>query len=89
MLLGWRDTPTDNSVLSEAVREIEPFVRQVFIGRGNNCKDTNAFERKLAFKGVGVFAIVPAADKNLTDKRFDLSHSLAKYRIVSRRVAPT
>ncbi|MBN06216.1 MAG: glutamate synthase large subunit [Rhodospirillaceae bacterium] len=46
-LLGWRDTPTDNSVLSEAVREIEPFVRQVFIGRGNNCKDTNAFERKL------------------------------------------
>ena len=46
-LLGWRDTPTDNSVLSGAVREIEPFIRQVFIGRGSNCKDTNAFERKL------------------------------------------
>ena len=46
-LLGWRDTPTDNSVLSEAVRDIEPFVRQVFIGRGANCSDTDAFERKL------------------------------------------
>ena len=45
-LLGWRDTPTDNSVLSEAVRDIG-FVRQVFIGRGANCSDTDAFERKL------------------------------------------
>ncbi len=47
VLLGWRDTPTDNTVLSEAVREIEPFVRQLFIGRGDNCAETNAFERKL------------------------------------------
>ena len=47
IFLGWRDLPTDNTVLSEAVREIEPFVRQAFIGRGDNCADTDAFERKL------------------------------------------
>ncbi|NQV54458.1 MAG: glutamate synthase subunit alpha, partial [Rhodospirillales bacterium] len=45
--LGWRDLPVDNTVLSDAVREIEPFIRQIFVGRGNNCPDTDAFERKL------------------------------------------
>ena len=47
VLLGWRDTPTDNTVLSEAVRNIEPFVRQIFIGRGNDCQNVDSFERKL------------------------------------------
>jgi len=45
--LGWRDLPTDNSVLSKAVRDIEPYMRQAFIGRGKACLDTDAFERKL------------------------------------------
>ena len=46
-LLGWRDVPTDNSCLGESVKAVEPVVRQVFIGRGANCTDTDAFERKL------------------------------------------
>ena len=46
-LLGWRDVPVDSSILGESVRLVEPGVRQVFIGRGENCADTNAFERKL------------------------------------------
>ncbi len=45
--LGWRDLPTDNSFLSETVREMEPFIRQVFIGKGANCSDINQFESKL------------------------------------------
>ena len=45
--LGWRDLPTDNSVLSQAVRIIEPVMRQIFVGRGKSCADTDAFERKL------------------------------------------
>ncbi|MCK9283122.1 MAG: glutamate synthase-related protein [Rhodocyclaceae bacterium] len=45
--LGWRDVPRDNSGLAEAARNIEPVVRQVFIGRGESCSDQNAFERKL------------------------------------------
>ena len=38
-LLGWRDVPVDNSGLSDATREVEPVIRQVFIGRGSNCAD--------------------------------------------------
>ncbi|MGD2055414.1 MAG: glutamate synthase large subunit [Gammaproteobacteria bacterium] len=46
-LLGWRDVPTNNDSLGESVRHIEPLVRQVFIGRGENCSTGDAFERKL------------------------------------------
>ncbi|HTN93967.1 MAG TPA: glutamate synthase large subunit [Gallionella sp.] len=47
LLLGWRDVPVDNSGLAESVKKVEPAVRQVFIGRGKNCPDEDAFERKL------------------------------------------
>ena len=46
-LLGWRDVPVDSSCLGESVRKVEPIMRQVFIARGANCADTDAFERKL------------------------------------------
>ena len=46
-LLGWRDVPVDSSSLGVSVKKVEPVVRQVFIGRGKNCADTDAFERKL------------------------------------------
>jgi glutamate synthase (NADPH/NADH) large chain len=46
-LLGWRNVPVDNSSLGESVKAVEPVVRQVFIGRGKNCKDADSFERKL------------------------------------------
>jgi len=46
-ILGWRDLPVDNSVLGESVRPIEPVIRQIFIRRGKNCVDADAFERKL------------------------------------------
>ena len=47
VLLGWRDVPVDNSGLGESVKAVEPIVRQVFIGCGANCTDTDSFERKL------------------------------------------
>jgi glutamate synthase (NADPH) large chain len=46
-LLGWRDVPTDNSVLGYSVKPIEPVMRQFFVGRGSNCANVDAFERKL------------------------------------------
>ena len=46
-VLGWRDVPVDNSGLGESVVPTEPFVRQVFVGRGDGCADQDAFERKL------------------------------------------
>jgi glutamate synthase (NADPH/NADH) large chain len=45
--LGWRDVPRDNTGLAQAARDIEPVVRQVFIGRDAGCADQEAFERKL------------------------------------------
>jgi glutamate synthase domain-containing protein 2/glutamate synthase domain-containing protein 1/glutamate synthase domain-containing protein 3 len=46
-LLGWRKVPTDNMYLGETAKSYEPFVRQVFIGRGEGIEDDLAFERKL------------------------------------------
>ncbi len=45
--LGWRDVPVDNSYLGESVRADEPRIRQLFIGRGPDTADQDAFERKL------------------------------------------
>ncbi|MEO8674764.1 MAG: glutamate synthase large subunit [Casimicrobiaceae bacterium] len=47
ILLGWRDVPTENSGLSLRTKEVEPVMRQVFIGRGSNDVDQDALERKL------------------------------------------
>jgi glutamate synthase (NADPH/NADH) large chain len=46
-VLGWRDVPTDNRHIGESAKEVEPVIRQIFIGRGGNCPDQAAFERKL------------------------------------------
>ena len=47
LLLGWRDVPVDNHDLGESAKLVEPFIRQIFIGRGVDCPDQDAFERKL------------------------------------------
>ena len=46
-VLGWRQIPTDNSSLGATSLRSEPFMRQVFIARGANCADEQAFERQL------------------------------------------
>ncbi len=47
VLLGWRDVPVNSQGLAQAARDIEPVIRQVFIGRGAGIGDRAAFERKL------------------------------------------
>jgi glutamate synthase (NADPH/NADH) large chain len=47
VLLGWRDVPRDNRGLAQAARDVEPVVRQVFIGAGKGIEDTDSLERKL------------------------------------------
>ena len=47
LLLGWRDVPVDNSDLAEPAKNLEPVIRQVFIGRGRGVTVTDALERKL------------------------------------------
>ncbi|KRI01608.1 glutamate synthase-related protein [Curvibacter sp. PAE-UM] len=48
VLLGWRDVPVNRDMpMSPTVREKEPVLRQVFIGRGSNVIVQDALERKL------------------------------------------
>ncbi|WP_068777008.1 glutamate synthase large subunit [Paenibacillus sp. FJAT-26967] len=44
--LGWRTVPTDNTTLGDSAKASEPFVRQLFVGRGD-LQDELTFERKL------------------------------------------
>ena len=48
VVLGWRNVPVDVKLpMSPTVRMTEPFIRQIFIGRGRDIMTTDALERKL------------------------------------------
>ena len=44
--LGWRTVPTDNQSIGGTAREVEPFIRQAFVGRGKKVSREH-FEWKL------------------------------------------
>ena len=46
-LLGWRDVPTDDSMIGPSAQSAEPDFKQIFIGRSAGTKSEDAFERKL------------------------------------------
>ncbi len=46
-VIGWRTVPTDNTLLGDAAKASEPFIRQIFIGRGPGLDSQDDFERKL------------------------------------------
>ncbi|MFM2107812.1 MAG: hypothetical protein RLZZ513_880, partial [Pseudomonadota bacterium] len=48
VVLGWRDVPVNRDMpMSPTVRDKEPVIRQIFIGRGQDIMVTDALERKL------------------------------------------
>ena len=48
VILGWRDVPVDTDMpMSPNVRQSEPVIRQILIGRGREIMTTDALERKL------------------------------------------
>ncbi len=48
VVLGWRNVPIDTEMpMSPTVREKEPVIRQIYIGRGSDIMVTDALERKL------------------------------------------
>lgn len=63
-LIGWRDVPVNNAGLGYSVLPTEPVIRQVFVGRGENCADQDAFERKL-------FVIRKQIDNKIRDARLE------------------
>jgi glutamate synthase (NADPH/NADH) large chain len=46
-LLGWRNVPTDDSMIGPTAKSAEPIFKQIFIGRNPSIADDQAFERKL------------------------------------------
>ena len=46
-VLGWRDVPTDDSIIGPSSRACEPVFKQIFIGRHPDITDPMTFERKL------------------------------------------
>jgi glutamate synthase (NADPH) large chain len=46
-LVGWRDVPVNTAGLGQAVLDEMPVIRQAIVGRGADCADQDAFERKL------------------------------------------
>lgn len=48
VVLGWRDVPVNRQMpMSPAVKDREPYIRQLFVGRGQDIRVTDALERKL------------------------------------------
>ena len=74
-LLGWRDLPVHNEGIGELARQAEPFIRQVFIGRGTGIQDAAHFERKLfVIRKVMEKAV---RDSDLPEKKFFYVPSLS------------
>ena len=46
-LLGWRDVPVDDTRIGNHARDVQPQIRQIFIGRGLHTVDEPHFQRKL------------------------------------------
>jgi glutamate synthase (NADPH/NADH) large chain/glutamate synthase (ferredoxin) len=71
VLLGWRDVPVDRDMpMSPNVRQKEPILRQIFIGRGNDVIVQDALERKL-------YVIRKTASASI--QRLKLKHSKEYY----------
>src|SRR6478752_745803 len=45
--LGWREVPTDNSMIGPTAKRSQPVIKQLFVGRNAAITDDDAFERKL------------------------------------------
>ncbi len=91
-VLGWRDVPVDNGDLGESVLPTEPFIRQVFIGCGENCADQDVFERRLFIlrkyieNAAGAegfdrksFYIASLSSRTITYKGMLLAHQVGKF----------
>ncbi len=61
--LGWRDVPTDNSMLGMGARRIEPRLRMLFIGGGEG-QDAETLERQLYIIRKRATAAIRASDLN-------------------------
>jgi glutamate synthase domain-containing protein 2/glutamate synthase domain-containing protein 1/glutamate synthase domain-containing protein 3 len=83
-LLGWRDVPVDSSVPGPSSAQVEPLMRQVFVG--STLDDQEAFERKvyvirrLAERAAGAdFAVPSFSSRTVVYKGMLTSPQLPRY----------
>ena len=68
VLLGWRDVPVNNEELGETAKQVEPNIKQIFIGLSDDSTDQDAFERKL-------FVIRKQVENAVRDLNLDHGHA--------------
>jgi glutamate synthase (NADPH/NADH) large chain len=78
-VLGWRDTPIDGDAIGRIARNTQPYIQQVFVGRGKNMSEQQ-LERKLYM--VRKRAETAVAQSDLEDKGFFYMPSLSARTIV-------
>src|SRR6267378_2133855 len=78
-LLGWRDLPTDDRLLGASAVNVEPHIKQVFVGRGE-ARDAAHFERKLYVIRKRIEHAVEAMD--FSEKRLTYIPSLSSNTLI-------
>jgi len=78
-VLGWRDTPIDGTAIGRVARNSQPYIEQVFLGRGKGMNE-DALERKLYLVRKRAEAEIAASD--LPEKGFFYIPSLSARTIV-------
>jgi glutamate synthase (NADPH) large chain len=78
-VLGWRDTPIDGTAIGRIARGSQPYIEQIFVGRGKGMSE-DQLERKLYVVRKRVETEIAASD--LEDKSFFYIPSLSARTIV-------
>ncbi len=82
ILLGWRKVPVNNSVIGKTARESEPVIEQVFIAKGDNKIDEQAFEIKLYVirkQLESLFYITNLSSKTFSYKGLLMTHQVEEF----------
>jgi len=78
-ILGWRDTPIDGAAIGRVARGSQPYIEQIFIGRGRGMNE-DQLERKLYVVRKRLESEIAASD--IDDKEFFYIPSLSARTIV-------
>jgi glutamate synthase (NADPH/NADH) large chain len=70
-VLGYRVVPTDNSMIGDSAKAVEPTVEQFFVKRPDSVKDVETFERKLyVLRNYSTRIIKETLNNQIVNERF-------------------
>lgn len=75
IFLGFRNVPTDNSIIGETAKKTEPIIRHIFIGASSEAENNNAFEIRLYIARRRIEKLIK--NSNLPQKSFFYIPSLS------------